>query len=187
MNLKEYKEWLEKNANQEEKMAYEVAERIIDYHTDDNYHDWKAEVYPRKVLVRDLIHKQERLEFDLVIKIEWTSNRKYERLIGVEFKEYDMDKVVVQAIARRHFVDYMYIATRNVSIDPVNLLRLVDFGIGWVVWSDFVKLIFPSKFNRFGHIDNLLHYLAKKAIEEEIEKMKLESKIARNMKLFEFG
>lgn len=182
MKLEEYKKWIKQNANQEEVMAYEVARRIIKYHT--MYHDdCEVSCFPRKILT----HGKNRLEFDLVIKIEWETNKRYERLIGVEFKEYDMDKVIMQAIARRFFVDYMYIATRNVVATPYDIFRLTDFGIGWVVWEErFVKMLFPAKFERFGGVYDMLQYLAKKAVEEVIEKKKKEYKLSKFMSLFDY-
>lgn len=189
MDLEEYRGWLKENGNKEEAAAYEVAKRIVNYHTVEVDADLYVKCYPRRVFQTE----KERLEFDLVIEVEWESNRKYKRLIGVEFKEYDADKVVVQAIAKRPFVNYMYVATRNILMDPVNILRLSDFGIGWVVWeiytdSDetFTKIIFPAKYNRHGDVYGLLRYLASRAIEEVLEEKMLEGKIAKNMSLLEF-
>jgi len=184
MNLEEYREWLKENGNNEEVMAYEVAKRIVNYHMTVNWaSDYEVRCYPRKVFQTD----KERLEFDLILEVEWESNRKYKRLIGIEFKETDFSKVIVQAIARRDFVDYMYIATRNVIVDPLDILRLVDFGIGWVIWEEgFVKLMFPAKYCRCSQVYRLLRYLAEKAVEDVIREMKAEDRISKNMSLFEF-
>jgi hypothetical protein len=183
MNLEEYREWLKENSNQEEKMAYEVAQKIVNYHISDWAADYEVSCHPRKVFQTD----KERLEFDLIIELEWESNRKYRRLIGVEFKETDFGKVVVQAIARCDFVDYMYVATRNVIPDSYDLLRLFDFGIGWIVWEeDFVKLLFPAHFRRYSGVSRLIDYLARRALEQAIEEMKLERRIAENMSLLDF-
>ncbi len=184
MNLEEYKKWLEQNGNQEEKMAYDVVKVILYHHTLNIYSDYKVDLHPRRVFNT----KKERLEFDLLIELEWESNRKYKRLIGVEFKETDFSKVVVQAIARREFVDYMYVATRNVIPDKVDLFRLFDFGIGWVIWSeDFVKLLYPASYYRAGNVVSLIEYLSRKILEEKIEEIRLKQRIAENMSLFEFG
>ncbi|RLI76562.1 hypothetical protein DRP05_12660, partial [Archaeoglobales archaeon] len=85
MELEEYKEWIKQNANQEEVMAYEVAKRIIKYHQSE-YNETIAEVFPRKILTKD----RERIEFDLVVKLEMIGKRTTTRLIGIEFKEWDI-------------------------------------------------------------------------------------------------
>ena len=110
MNLEQYKKWLEEHANKEERQAYAVVERIVEYHQNRAYANLMkdVDVFPRK--------KLNGLEFDLVIYLHIKSKRPEHRtrediLIGVEFKESDMNKVIKQAIARREFVDYMYIAT----------------------------------------------------------------------------
>jgi len=47
VNLKQYKKWLEENANKEERQAYKVAELIVDYHT--FRFDYEGiKIFPRK-------------------------------------------------------------------------------------------------------------------------------------------
>ena len=183
MDLENYEKWLEANGNKEESAAREVVNEIIEYHTRNiksNISSYEISCFPRKIYQT----KKEKLEFDLIIVLEWQSNRHFRRVIGVEFKETDFAKVVVQAIARRDFVDYMYVATRNVIPELYDLFRLLDFGIGWVVWDDkFAKLIFPAKFHRHSQVMQLIDYLARKALEEHVEEMKREENI---VKLFNF-
>ena len=189
MKLEEYKEWLKKKGNYEEVAAYKVAKKIVDWHTSDiDCSKLDVEVYPRHVLSRkDLLsEKEERIEFDLVIKLVWTTTkgRRYERLIGVEFKEYDMRKVVIQAIRRRDFVDYMYVATRNIVVDYTDLFYLADFGIGWLIYDDdgFVKMLIPAKYSYGSGVYELLKSLAEKAVNEVLEDIRRR----RNTILFEF-
>jgi hypothetical protein len=180
MKIEEYKEWLIDNGNKEEEYAYEVTKEIVNWHT--LHIDISVDVncYPRKIIQT----RREKIEFDLVIQLEWYSNHYYKRLIGVEFKDTDVEKVIDQAIIRRRFVDYMYIATANIAINPEQLLRIVDYGIGWVVWGkDFTKLVFLSKFQRHGRSEILIKYLAKKAVEEVIQEMIEDGKTS---KLFQF-
>jgi len=155
MNLEQYKKWLEENANKEERQAYKVAELIVDYHT--FRFDYEGiKIFPRK--------KFKGTEFDLLIYIYKKSSKPENRtgrdiLIGVEFKENDMDKVIKQAIARKEFVDYMYIATccRVWNVEQLFLLAL--YGIGWIFWDNqFVKLILEPK--RYANkVNSLIDYL----------------------------
>lgn len=188
MSLDEYRKWLEENANQEEAMAYEVAKEVIRYHS-----MWKddveARLYPRKVFQ----NKKEKLEFDLVIEIEWESEgwkvtRKIKRTIGVEFKETDIDKVIKQAIARRDYVHYMYIATKPATLMPQQLFLLADYGIGWVVWKkdEFANLVLGSRFERNADITTLLDYFARKSVEKAIKEIQEESKVTRALSLLDF-
>lgn len=187
MTLDEYREWLKENANKEEEMAYEVAEEVIRYHT-----MWKegveATLYPRSIFQ----NKKEKLEFDLVIVVEWESEglvtRKIKRTIGVEFKETDIDKVIKQAIARRDYVHYMYIATKPVTLMPQQLFLLADYGIGWVVWrkGKFANLVLGSRLERNSDVMTLLEYFARKAVEKAIRDIKEEVKTTRDMSLLDF-
>ena len=182
MNLEEYREWLKQNANQEEAKAYEVAQEIINYHSTFWYRSEKFEVelFPRKVIT----HEGDRLEFDLIMVFEWVTDtfghkRTYTRTVGVEFKETDIRKVIQQAIRRRDFVDYMYIATRNVVLDHLEHILMAEFGIGWVIWDeDFAKMIIPSHYKYPVHsIVNIIDYLAEKAVEGQLEKKLKELKL----------
>ncbi|RLJ04281.1 MAG: hypothetical protein DRP18_04910 [Candidatus Aenigmatarchaeota archaeon] len=165
MNLKQYKKWLEEHANKEERQAYEVAKLIIDYHTYDfDYENIK--IFPRK--------RFNGIEFDLLIYIYKKSSKPENRtgrdiLIGVEFKENDMDKVIKQAIARKEFVDYMYIATccRVWNVEQLFLLAL--YGIGWILWDgDYVRLILEPK--RYANkVDTLINYLFDRKLREVID------------------
>jgi len=137
LSIEEYREWLKENGNQEEKMALEVVDKIIFNHITCGLSDkykYDIKLYPRHILKSDRI----RIEFDLIISVELTSKKTKKRYIGVEFKEYDISKVIDQAIIRRNFVDYMYIATRPniMQILPQDLYKLVLHGIGWVIWTE---------------------------------------------------
>ena len=184
MDLEGYKKWLEKNGNQEEKRAYDVAERIINWHLKEiNYKDLHIELYPRYWLFT----KKEHIEFDLFIRLWWRSNREYERHIGVEFKETDFRKVVSQALIRRKYVEYMWIATRNIIPEVESLLLLIDSGIGWIIWEeDFIKILIPAKYHR-GSIKNLIEYLARKEVEKVVKEVMEEEKVSASMKsLFDY-
>jgi len=178
MNAEEYKKWLKENANQEEAMAFEVAQKIVRFHEKEYADESAVEYFPRYILIKD----KERVEFDLLIKITWkTGKRKYERLIGVEFKEHDVKKVLMQAVRRSMFVDYMYIATRNVWLDYEDVFILAYFGLGWIIWENgFVKLITPSRymvksytFNRLLNqaIDTIIEDKIREKVEKEIDKI----------------
>mgnify|MGYP000335995253 CR=1 FL=1 len=183
MELEEYKEWIKQNANQEEVMAYEVAKRIIKYHTMYN-DDCEVSCFPRKILTKD----RERIEFDLVVKLEMIGKRTTTRLIGIEFKEWDIKKVILQAIVRRQFVDYMYIATRIVSLDYVDLFQLAYFGIGWIVFDEddnFVKIIVPARFSYSNSTLHLIKEIIRSSI-EEIVKEEVEEKL-KELPLSKFG
>jgi hypothetical protein len=185
MNLEEYKSWLKKNGNKEEAMAYEVAKRIIDWHLEYNdVVEHEIELYPHFWYEG----AEERLEYDLLIKLRWRNRRQYERLIGIEFKELDFRKVVTQAIARRDYVDYMWIATQMVVPDPAAFLELIDLGIGWVIWEDdgFIKILVPARFGR-GHLVDLIEYLARREVEKAVKKIVEEIRVSSSIRtLFDF-
>jgi len=173
VNLEQYKKWLEKNGNQEEQKAYEVVNEIIEYHTKEGWSEKEIEelqVYPRHILTKD----KNRIEFDLVIKIKWKTKvlgtekyRFYERLIGVEFKETDIPKVITQAIARREFVDYMYIATWAQYLNYHDVFLLSYFGIGWVTWRKHAVLVIPAKYSHHPEtMQSLLNSLIEKRLAE---------------------
>jgi len=184
MNLEEYKEWLEKNGNLEEKRAYDIAKRIVDWHLRAIYYDdLSVEVFPHYWYES----KAEKLEYDLLVKLCWRSNREYERLIGVEFKETDFKKVVSQAVIRREYVDYMWIATRNIIPNVEDLLLILDCGIGWILWDeDLIKILVPAKYNR-GSIKNLIQYLARKEVEKAVKEVMEEAKVSASIRrLFDY-
>jgi len=189
MTLEEYREWLTENANLEEAMAYEVAKEVISYHQ-----KWKDDIeiylHPRRIFKS----KKETLEFDLVIELVWETERfgierKVVRTIGVEFKEYDIDKVIKQAIARRSYVHYMYIATKPIPLMPQQLFLLSDFGIGWVVWKEnkFANMVMASRFERNADVMTLLDYFARRAVEKAIEEVKNEVKVTKALSLLDFA
>lgn len=167
MKLEEYREWLKRHGNGEERKAYEVAERVIRYHRRRISTPWgedvKVDVRPREV-IKDKGHSY---ECDLVIRLYYrTFKRKIPKVmtIGIEFKEFDFQKVVAQALERQHLFDYTYIATRPVvlslSYDPVMFAELIKHGIGWVLWSeDLVYLLLPAK-KYWEEKNTILKYLA---------------------------
>jgi len=165
MKLEQYKAWLEKNGNVEEQKAYEVAEAIIEYHKSD-WSETEVELFPRKVLANG----RERVEFDLLVKLTFKGEKRTtERLIGVEFKEYDTKRVIHQAIVRKQFVDYQYIATRFVMLDYTEIFLLAYFGIGWVVWDEsFVKLLVPAKWSS-PTVD--IHYIVREWLKDAVREV----------------
>ncbi len=166
MNLEEYRQWLRQNGNKEEESAVEVVRQILRYHTDGNYEE--VQLYPRHILTRE----KERIEFDLLIKL--VHEKKYlDKLIGVEFKEFDTAKVVRQAARRRDFVDYMYIATRDVAMDYQDVFILCYFGIGWVIWDEgFAKVIVPARYGNPGYkIRKMVDTMVSRLVEERVEKL----------------
>jgi len=179
MNLKEYKKWLEEHANKEERQAYAVVERIVEYHQNRAYANLMKDidVFPRK--------KLNGLEFDLLIYLHIKSKRPEHRtrediLIGVEFKESDLNKVIKQAIARREFVDYMYIATNCRAWDVEQIFLLALYGIGWVFWDNqFVKIILEPR--RYANrVDTLIDYLFDDKLREIIDEQ-IDEKIQRRL------
>lgn len=185
MNLEEYREWLSQNANKEEASAYEVAKEIIDYHNSFWGMDEpsKVELFPRKVIT----HSGDRLEFDLVIVISWVRKtfhykRTYTRTIGVEFKETDISKVIQQAMKRRDYVEYMYIATRsNVVLNHLEHILMAEFGIGWVVWEEnFAKMVIPSHYQYPVHsIMDIISHLVKKTVDKYLKEKMNETKATK--------
>lgn len=165
-------------------MAYEVVRRVINHHQSD-YNETLAEVFPRKIITKD----RERIEFDLIVKLEFKGERRTTtRLIGIEFKEWDIKKVILQAIVRRQFVDYMYIATRIVSLDYVDLFQLAYFGIGWIVFDEgdnFVKILVPARFSYSNSTLYLIKEIIRSSI-EEIVKEEVEEKL-KESPLSKFG
>ncbi|RLF41901.1 MAG: hypothetical protein DRN18_03165 [Thermoplasmata archaeon] len=164
--MEEYRTWLKENANKEERQAYKVAELIVDYHTINRVSDYKIDIFPRK--------KINGIEFDLLIYI-WVNSRDPEKrrywdtLIGIEFKETDMDKVLKQAIIRREFVDYMYIATNCRAWEIEQLFLIALYGIGWIYWdNNFIKMILAPK-RHVNRVGDLINYLLDRKLEEIVE------------------
>ncbi len=137
MTFEEYKNWLENNRNKEEAMAEEVVKEILKEHVENRWISTQYEPYfiPRKVINID----GRRLEFDLLIHLKDISSRKlnisFDRLIAVEFKETDLKKAVRQALLRRWYVDYIYIATKPIPVNPEELILMTYTHIGWIVWD----------------------------------------------------
>ncbi|MHC1625628.1 MAG: hypothetical protein ACXQS2_06485, partial [Methermicoccaceae archaeon] len=146
-----------------------------------------VELFPRKVIT----HNGDRLEFDLVIVISWDRDvfhykRTYTRTIGVEFKETDISKVIQQAMKRRDYVEYMYIATRsNVVLNHLEHILMAEFGIGWGVCDEgFAKMVIPSHYQYPVHsITDIVRDLAKKIVDKYLEEKMKETKM---MKLTDF-
>ena len=172
MDYEEYKKFIEENANKEEREAIRVVDEILRQHIDRTCAEYiksKAKFFPRFVFNGD----KERIEMDLLIVLEHPKQR-YDRKIGVEFKETDADKVIAQAIVRRKYVDYMYIATRDIPFTYKEVFLLSYFGIGWIIWKeDFTKMIFPARYTTteyiFEEIINLAIELKLREKQKEIE------------------
>ena len=174
VNLEEYKKFLEEKGHFEERNALGVLDVIVRHHTFNNSFELK-EIYPHVWLDGE----DERIEFDLLIKLE--SRKEYnghiitnKRTIGVEFKEGDVKKVLAQAIVRRPYVDYIYIATRSwVRMDFDDLFVMGYYGIGWVLWdNDFAKMVVES---RWRTPSTSLRYMVERAVrilaEKELSKL----------------
>ena len=151
MNYEEYKKFIEENANKEESEALEVVNEILRHHIDGNWAEYsreQVEFYPRFVFNGE----KERIEMDLLMILKHEKER-YNRKIGIEFKEYDSQKVLSQAITRRKYVDYMYVATRNIAFSYKEVFLMPYFGIGWVIWENgFAKMIFPARYTTTDYI-----------------------------------
>lgn len=169
VNLEEYRKWLKENGNLEEENALGVLEVILRHHTYGTNFKLKG-IYPHLWLKGDDIT----VEFDLLVELEGTAKvmgREFSttRKIGIEFKEGDVKKVLAQAIARREFVDYIYIATRSwVHLDFDDLFVMGAYGIGWVIWDrDFAKMIVES---RWRQPSASLEYMVERAVRAFAEK-----------------
>jgi len=180
ISLEEYKTWLKENAYKEEEKAYEVAKLVVQFHRTKVY--CEEQLFPRK--------KFEGIEFDLLIVLsDKNGNRWGKRVIGIEFKEYDMRKVIQQAIVRRLFVDYMYIASRPViGLSYAEVFHMAYFGIGWIVWLDRPYLLLKAKMHYSIEIDRLLNQLISKYMgKASVEVAKVVEKKLRQMRLEEGG
>jgi len=174
MNLEEYKKFLESNGNKEEREAIRVIDEILKQHIDRTwaeYYKSKVKLFPRFVFNGD----KERIEMDLLIILEH-SKQHYNRKVGVEFKETDVNKVIAQAIIRRKYVDYMYIATRDIPFMHREVFLLSYFGIGWIIWmEDFAKMIFPARFHYpTDSIEDMVNFLIEQKLKKEVDKLKEE-------------
>jgi len=152
----------------------EVAKALIDYHTlgtQLKLHDLRPHLWVNG--------EGERFEIDLLITLKgkqtyngtpWQNTRK----IAVEFKEADIRRVISQAVTRRPYVDYVYIATRKwVDLDFRDLLVMGYYGLGWVVWDrDFAKIITPSKYRLpASSLDLMIEVAVKRHLQKAIEKV----------------
>ena len=159
MNLKEYKKWLEEHANKEERQAYKVVEEILNMHYAPSFPN--EQIYPRK--------RYEGIEFDLLILLQDGKGNTH-RVIGVEFKETDIHKVIAQAIIRKRYTDYMYIATKPIlDVGYFHIFMMCYYGIGWIVFlPDIAYPIIKSR-RSGGDIDSLVNYLIEKEIEKKVD------------------
>ena len=173
MNIEEYKKFLELKGNKEEQEALRVVDVILNHYVDyswANYSRKNAEFYPRFFFKDD----KNRIEMDLLIILPHERKR-FERKIGVEFKESDAKKVISQAVIRKKYVDYMYIATRNIMFTHEDVIILSYFGIGWVIWGkNFAKIIFPARFHHVGYVDSVVNFIIEEKLKKEAEKLKRE-------------
>lgn len=145
MNFEEYIEFIKRKGNFEEKEAERVVEEILKHHIDYTWTDYSrdnVEFYPHFVFNGE----KEKIEMDLLIVLKHP-NSKYDRKIGVEFKETAISKVLSQAIIRKNYVDYMYVATKNITLNYKHIFLMSYFGIGWIVWDkSFAKMVFPARY-----------------------------------------
>jgi len=100
------------------------------------------------------LHKREHgFEVDAVI---WASTRerKLERYVGIELKDYDLYKAIEQAVERRQYYHYFYIVTGvypDFAFVYSQYPKLVGQGIG-VIYSnpkhEIASLLHPSTYIR---------------------------------------
>jgi len=171
MNFEEYKKFMEERRNKEEREAIRVVDEILKYHIDYRWTEYDrddVEFYPHFVFNGE----KERIEMDLLMVLKH-SNKRYERKIGVEFKETAMEKVLAQACLRKNYVDYMYIATRNIELNYKHILIMSFFGIGWVIWEEgFAKMIFPAKYTSTESVfEELINTALRLKLKEKGEKI----------------
>lgn len=168
MNFEEYKEYIKRKGNMEEREAIRVVDEILKYHIDYRWTEYdrgNVEFYPHFVFNGE----KERIEMDLLIILRHLERRRYDRKIGVEFKETAMEKVLAQACLRREYVDYMYIATRNIKLNYRHFFIMSYFGIGWIIWDkEFAKMIFPARYTTTEDIfDELINTALRLKLEEK--------------------
>ena len=164
MNLEEYEQFIKENGYYEEKEAINVVNVILEHHNG----NYTADFLPRFIAKID----NDRLEFDLLILLKHNKHG-FDRKIGVEFKETDISKVIWQAVARSRYVDYQYIATKNVSMGYEDIIVLSYFRIGWIVYFDgFAKMIFPAKFyDASDTVRNVVNFVIEEKIKKEADKV----------------
>ena len=176
MNFDEYRRWLKNNANKVEREAIRVVNEILNRHQTSRIEE--AKFFPR--------FSYKGIEFDLLIWLvsKFDKNKKLKeiientyntsRLISVEFKETDIRKVIQQAICRKSFVDYCYIATQTSEIGYEEIFLLALFGIGWIIWDDkFAKIIIPARYYPTSSetIRSIIDRLLERKFEETIGKV----------------
>lgn len=173
LSLEEYHTWLENNRNKEEAMAEKVVDEILKEHVESRWiaTDYEPYFIPRKIINID----GRRLEFDLLIHLKDTTTRErdisFDRLIAVEFKETDLKKVVRQAMVRRWYVDYMYVATKPIPATPEELILLSYMRIGWVVWNkskNVAFIVLRSFYRDSDRLNNIVFTLVESRLAEVI-------------------
>lgn len=169
MTKEEYCEWLKDNGNKEEKKACDVVNLILEKHLEERGYTVGYDVYfePHKLVT----FEDKRLEYDLIIYlVHKDGNSVYDRKISVEFKEWDMRKVVYQAIKRSWYVDYSYIATRDIAPPPEVLIEMIYMGIGWVVWGENFAFMPLHAYMRYGdRLGNIISDLVRLKLEALID------------------
>jgi hypothetical protein len=148
---------IEKN-NWEGKTIYE--DKLLNKHTIsfiENLHNCEVVKILRHFYVKDK-------EIDVILYCR-TLNKGLIRKIGIELKEVDLEKAVVQAVERRDFFNYFYIITnayfyigeafRKLVLSSPNLLKeMITKSVGMISVIEYENgknecfLILPSKFKR---------------------------------------
>lgn len=177
MTRDEYCEWLKENKNKEEVEACSVVDAVLREHMRGiSESDYDVFLEPRKTITYDDGDRKRRIEFDLVIYLVTKPHvvRKNVITIGVEFKEFALQKVIWQAVRRLPFVDYEYIATRNLSLPPLEATLGVFAGVGWIIWSEdaekaFVVMRAASKYSSYRDDDWTLYAIVNLRINKMID------------------
>ncbi|RLG16710.1 hypothetical protein DRN69_00050 [Candidatus Pacearchaeota archaeon] len=141
MKWGEYLKWLDKNRNREERHSKAIVEEVA------RVHDFSVDnvrIFPRR--------KISGLEFDLLLEYKTPvketernvgitympyKKTREEKILGIEFKEDKFITAVEQAIKRRPYVDYIYVAALA-PLEVWNLtgfFQLIYYGIGLVGWT----------------------------------------------------
>jgi len=164
MDINEYKKFIMEKGYKEEREAINIVNVILQYHNQKGY---DFSLYPRFIANID----GEKLEYDLLIILK--GERKFERKIGIEFKQNDIKKVISQAVARRKYVDYQYIATKNIWLNYDDIAVMCYFGLGWIIYMDnFAKIIFPSRFYDTGITTrSILNFIIHEKLRKEADKV----------------
>jgi len=144
MTWDEYLKWWKEHKNNEEVMAPEVIKLIARHHNIDLK---EAKLCPRYILEDE----STKIEFDLVIKYQvYQYRRPTERLLAIEFKETNFGKVIEQAMVRRKYVHYMYVAILpgTPDLDIPQFFVMLWFGIGLVFWDRMCAMLaIPAKYH----------------------------------------